>query len=348
MIPRINPLDNSQPNTRAAAATPILDAALSALNQERHEAPPLDDRVSKNPTSLIQAVQYSLDDTRSSYEGEIVNGKYNGHGHLIRKDGFSYKGEFKEDLTHGKGVLFFPLTHTRISLDGEFVNGEPIKGKIEFKNGNSYSGSLKNWQAHGQGTFTYSDGSKYTGELKDGKKSGYGTITYHCGDQYSGEFKDGKKDGSGTYTYISGIRYSGKFKNGEMNGFGTITYPSNDHQFISVEGEFFDKGMANATVIFRDGKFYSGFLLNFKFHGEGYLKLQDGCEYIGEFKDGKMDGTGNMIFPDGKRYSGEFKNDKRSGWGILSEEGGHYEGLWLNDAIDLSNNKYREDIKKLL
>lgn len=85
-----------------------------------------------------------------------------------------------------------------------------------YDNGDSYKGSWKDGNQHGQGTYTWSDDSIYNGEWKDNKMSGRGTYIWSNDDLYMGQWLDGKRHGYGTITYmISGNSWNGEWKNGK-------------------------------------------------------------------------------------------------------------------------------------
>ena len=42
------------------------------------------------------------------YEGDFVNGKYEGNGKEIYGEGFYYIGQFKNNLRNGKGKIYYP------------------------------------------------------------------------------------------------------------------------------------------------------------------------------------------------------------------------------------------------
>ena len=74
--------------------------------------------------------------------GEYNTGSWsNCYGERITKNGFSYKGEYKEGLSNGFGELLFP-------------------------NGGKYKGEFLNGTFHGQGTAWMADGTKQKGEGK--------------------------------------------------------------------------------------------------------------------------------------------------------------------------------------
>ncbi len=82
--------------------------------------------------------------THPIYNGEVEDGKPNGIGILIYKDGRKYVGNWKNGKWNGKG-------------------------KYSFNDGFGYEGEWKNGVENGIGILTYSNGDKYEGEFKNGK-----------------------------------------------------------------------------------------------------------------------------------------------------------------------------------
>ena len=62
------------------------------------------------------------------------------------KDGSVYKGQFKDGLMHGKGIM-------------------------KYANGNVYNGLWKDDWEHGQGIMTYANGNVYEGLWQEGNKA---------------------------------------------------------------------------------------------------------------------------------------------------------------------------------
>ena len=54
------------------------------------------------------------------------------------------------------------------------MNGQFKKGKVEYKNGNTYVGEVENNKPHGKGTKTWADGRVYEGFWKENKPVGEG------------------------------------------------------------------------------------------------------------------------------------------------------------------------------
>ena len=158
-----------------------------------------------------KAITYSNGD---KYDGEINDGKRNGHGIYTFAHGDRYEGEFKEGHFSGHGIYTF--------ADGRRYEGEwkddkkNGQGIFTWPDGDRYEGEWKDDLFSGHGIYTYADGRRYEGEWKDDKKNGQGIITYANGDRYNGEWKDGKKNGHGIYTWANGNRSEGEWKDGNL------------------------------------------------------------------------------------------------------------------------------------
>lgn len=89
---------------------------------------------------------------KGRYEGDWIDGRYDGYGIESWARGSRYRGQYRQGLRHGYGVY-------------------------RFYTGDSYAGEWCNGQSHGVGVQTCSDGSCYVGEFKCGVKHGLGV--YH-------------------------------------------------------------------------------------------------------------------------------------------------------------------------
>jgi len=89
---------------------------------------------------------------KGKYEGDWVDGKYDGYGIESWARGSRYLGQYRQGLRHGHGVY-------------------------RFYSGDCYAGEWAGGQSHGIGAQTCSDGSSYVGEFKCGVKHGLGS--YH-------------------------------------------------------------------------------------------------------------------------------------------------------------------------
>ena len=107
-----------------------------------------------------------------------------------------YKGEWKDDKMHWKGMYIF--------------NG-----------GNRYKGDWFEGDMHGKGIRKFNKGY-YEGDFVHDKKEGKGKFLYTAdaekGDIFEGEWKDDKKKGKGVYKYKNGDIYEGEWKDDEVIG----------------------------------------------------------------------------------------------------------------------------------
>ncbi len=90
-------------------------------------------------------------DDGTIYKGSISNGMYSGEGILIA--GEYYFGELP------KGVKY----------QGTFEDGEFLKGKISYVNGNIYEGECQYYQPNGQGKLTLANGQVQQGKFVNGE-----------------------------------------------------------------------------------------------------------------------------------------------------------------------------------
>lgn len=139
------------------------------------------------------------------YEGDWVNGKYDGHGVETWARGSRYRGQYREGLRHGYGVYI-------------------------FYTGDMYAGEWHNGQSHGYGVQTCEDGSRYVGEFKCGVKHGLGYYHFRNGDTYAGEYFADKMHGFGVYNFANGHRYEGAWHEGKKQGLGMYTFRNSETQ----------------------------------------------------------------------------------------------------------------------
>lgn len=122
------------------------------------------------------------------YIGDLVNGKRQGYGKVIKPDGI-YEGEVLNNWSHGKG-------------------------KMTWDNSNIYEGEWKNGERCGKGKMTWNNGEIYEGEYLNDMRHGYGKMMYNFGYIYEGEWKEGTRHGNGKMIYPNGDVYTGKWVNG--------------------------------------------------------------------------------------------------------------------------------------
>ncbi|KAI9080598.1 hypothetical protein K1719_037459 [Acacia pycnantha] len=139
------------------------------------------------------------------YEGDWVDGKYDGYGVETWARGSRYRGQYRQGLRHGLGVY-------------------------RFYTGDVYSGEWSNGQSHGCGVHTCEDGSRYVGEFKWGVKHGLGHYHFRNGDIYAGEYFADKMHGFGVYRFANGHRYEGAWHEGRRQGLGMYTFRNGETQ----------------------------------------------------------------------------------------------------------------------
>ncbi|KAI5647540.1 hypothetical protein M9H77_33545 [Catharanthus roseus] len=139
------------------------------------------------------------------YEGDWVDGKYDGYGVETWARGSRYRGQYRQGLRHGFGVY-------------------------RFYTGDVYAGEWSNGQSHGCGVHTCDDGSRYVGEFKWGVKHGLGHYHFRNGDTYAGEYFADKMHGFGVYCFANGHRYEGAWHEGRRQGLGMYTFRNGETQ----------------------------------------------------------------------------------------------------------------------
>ena len=142
---------------------------------------------------------YSFNELDRKYEGEIKDGKPDGHGKGISSWG-TYVGSWLNGKKHGHG------TKTYLS-------------------GDKYIGQWKNGEKHGQGTYISTGGEIYEGQWKQGRKDGLGTETFADGGYLEAEWKNGELNGQAAFTWSDGEKLTGEFRVGKFYGHGTLTLP---------------------------------------------------------------------------------------------------------------------------
>jgi hypothetical protein len=131
--------------------------------------------------------------TNGVYEGNFINGKWEGKGIHIAPNGDKYEGEFLNSKRNGYGVFVW--------AKGTKYEGNWIDGKVE-----------------GQGTYHYLDGSWYTGNFSNYIRTGYGEYHYANGSLYKGQWYNGQRHGVGVHEYTDLTIEDGMFENGKFIG----------------------------------------------------------------------------------------------------------------------------------
>ena len=98
------------------------------------------------------------------YEGNFINGKFEGNGKYYYEDGDYFSGEYKNGLRNGKGKEYY--SNGNIKYEGDWINDKREgNGKYIWENGEYYIGQYKNGLKNGKGIMFYSNGNiKYEGD----------------------------------------------------------------------------------------------------------------------------------------------------------------------------------------
>jgi hypothetical protein len=150
----------------------------------------------------------------SKFEGNFVNGKFDGEGTFYFANGDKYVGQFKENYPDGKGTRFVKESGAEETGDwkqGEFLGTSlVVRGKV---------GCIEGDCEDGKGTYVYKAGAaQYVGTFREGSPHGYGICDYANGDRYVGEWLDGAFGGRGTLTMRDGTMVEGYWRAGEYLG----------------------------------------------------------------------------------------------------------------------------------
>lgn len=272
---------------------------------ERIEPPTFyEGEVDKNgiPNGLGKFTWTNQGETHTLYEGQLINGKYDGKGTLY-KDGsnidfsgiFStgekvfhpYENEFYYDQTRQHTIEFY---------------GDPAKTKtgssmkVYYWGGNIYyEGEWKNNQINGKGTIYFLDSKpNEIGTFENGKLTGKGKKYLASGYIQEGIYSDGELDGKAKIYYENGkLSAEGKFKKGKIMGYYKDYYENGN---LKSEGSFDD-----------------GLFKEYGRYGDGVDYYQNGkVKYKGEFKNSEYDGKGTLynengdVIQKGKWKEGKF------------------------------------------
>ena len=83
------------------------------------------------------------------FEGYFINGKFEGNGKYIFKDGSYYIGQWKNNLRNGKGIYYH--SNGNIIYEGDYVNDKREgNGKLAMEHGEYYIGQFKNGLRNGK------------------------------------------------------------------------------------------------------------------------------------------------------------------------------------------------------
>ncbi|KAE8579446.1 hypothetical protein XENTR_v10024041 [Xenopus tropicalis] len=262
------------------------------------------------------------------YEGELLNGLYEGEGVAYFKDGNIYRGMFSEGMMHGKGKYTWK---DGLTYEGDFYMNFPMgHGIYKWSDGSQYEGEVYKAIRHGHGIFTSSNQKvSYVGDWHKGTRHGKGVIYYNKEGTswYEGDWISNKKEGWGVQCFISGNIYEGQWKNNIFHGMGKMRWLTSNEEYAGQWENGIQNGSGTHTWFLR------------RIPGTQY-SLRN--EYVGNFVNGIRQGQGQFYYANGAMYDGEWKNNKKHGLGkFVFKNGQIYVGEFVEDQIaEYPNFKY--------
>jgi uncharacterized protein (TIGR02145 family) len=166
----------------------------------------------------------------TKYEGNFMNGYFNGEGRFTWASGSYYEGNFKKGSRTGRGFM-------------KWVSGE------------TYDGDWVSNQMNGLGTYKFSDGRVYTGHFKDDSPNGFGKVVYPDGYIYEGDWVVSTFHGKGVYYDPEGYKYEGDFENNKFSGRGVFYFPNGAVYFGEFKNDMFE---GQGVMRYVDGTFDEG------------------------------------------------------------------------------------------
>jgi hypothetical protein len=150
----------------------------------------------------------------STLSGTFENSKFiSGTYHTVKSFG-DYT--FTVDSGEIKSVTIVLPDGTKVTSDMD-SNGLNGSAKIQYSNGDSYSGEVVNGLKSGNGQYTWANGCSYNGDWANDTMHGSGTYTFSAsdeGDSLSGSFSNGVPDGQCTYSLKNGHSYKTTWSDG--------------------------------------------------------------------------------------------------------------------------------------
>ena len=282
----------------------------------------------------------NYDNNIKKYEGNIINGLYDGKGILYDKSGkMIYQGFFKSGEYEGFGRKY---EDNQLIYEGFFSKGKYEGKGTLYKNGNIiFEGNFSDDEYHGPGIF-YVNGEKVSKRFyKNGYYSskGYLVIYENNEEVYSGiTYENKPKEGKNLTIYDDEgyLIYKGDFFNFNYHGEGIIYFKNSNDKYSS--GIFENNNLINGVLYDINGDItYKGkFINNFPVEGKS-IKIYDlykNLKYIGDISNCKYNGNGKLYKDKFLYYDGTFKDGNFNGFGkIYKKENLYYEGDFINNEI---------------
>jgi|GEM_PF-1950549 len=279
-------------------------------------------------------IEFLLNNSIKSFSGNFENNLPIGKGKINYQNGDEYTGVIDQNFNRaGEGILVRKSGYT---FDGEWLNNmENGQGSGKFSNGDKFVGQWKNGKPFGNGLFNYADGKVYNGALLDGEPGGFGVMTFTNGDVYSGSWLYGKFEGIGTMNYAAGEYYEGNWKASRKHGQGLSINLFGD----TINGNWDNNKLTGqATIKFKNGDLYVGNITEMTKQGKGKYQWSNGNVYDGDWVDNIQQGYGIMHWNTGEVYDGEWENNLPHGTGIKTFADGKIEQGKFDQGAFLKGN----------
>jgi hypothetical protein len=288
---------------------------------------------------LIEQTTYTQYELESNYGSVLARLMSRGR---VLPTRYVYEGDVLGSLPNGKGTYKY-AEDDRICV-GSWVDGQMQgQGEITWPNGKRVQGHFESNRPVGECTVEWKDGRLYQGTLSDAYElSDLGIMQVSKRNRkavlakfldslnprkllemderqqptevspryfYIGHFKHDMKQGYGVVIALKSA-YEGDWERNLFHGHGTSYYELADYD---REGHVSTKTY-----------YYSGSWVEGTMHGYGISN-----SYQGLRRSGVKSGVGADL-----HYTGDFKNDKYDGYGVLTDEGGQYQGEWREGLKD--------------
>ena len=227
----------------------------------------------------------------------------------FRESNDIYFGSWNQEAEmEGKGIYY--SYDKKITIEGFWVKGDNICGRIFFTNKAIYQGEIMNSMPNGQGELFKGNQDRFIGTFKNGEIEKGVFIFGDDKTKYEGFFENGNFNGEGKMTWGNIIEYQGYFKNSMFSGKGKITLVIDIDKKEEYEGDFNEN----------------------EFHGKGKYCFNNGDIYEGDFEFGIKKGHGIYYRNDGDKiqFEGKWDDDFPNGNGVLTYNGYKLKGFWRN------------------
>lgn len=226
---------------------------------------------------------------------------------------FAYQAIGQFECVSNLDKEFFSYSTSDIISNSCEGNKGNCMGRIQWIDGSSYEGAIKNSQMHGVGKITYANKFQYDGEWKFGKKEGFGLLTFPCGSEYLGRFENDKMHGEGVIWIGEKESFTGSWENGKIIGEGIHYRP--------------------------DGSIFTGQFEDGEKNGKGMIVWASRDTMWGSWKNGLQENTSRFQFADGSVIIQTWKNGKVKHDALYVQEDGFYlSGIPENVISNLMNS----------